>query len=153
MVTHFSAFEPPNYNPPINLQPSIPPPLPKTSPGDIWLQSLVTNIFSFHSIQYESNHHKQYLLIITSRDLRRTFQSLGSRKKILNPPSCTQNLCSLDLHQKQKDEILDPSCFPHTWIKPETQKAGEISASPKQDFLLQVRPPTRRLLEHSKLQK
>ena len=50
-------------------------------------------------------------------DLRRTFPSLGSRKKILNPRSCTQNFHSLDLHQNQNNKILDSPCVPHPWIK------------------------------------
>ena len=38
---------------------------------------------------------------------------IGPHKEILNPPSCTQNLRSLDLHQKQKHEILDSLCVVH----------------------------------------
>ena len=105
------------------------------------------NIVSCNPPQYESHHHKQHLLITTSKishclpqpqfiktkhfqsqislrpriphsphipnsksypfqklaeDLQRTFPSLRPEKKILNPPSYTQSLHSLDLHQKQK---------------------------------------------------
>ena len=41
-------------------------PLPETSPGDKWPQSLVTNFLNFIP-RYESNHHKQQLLITTSK--------------------------------------------------------------------------------------
>ena len=47
-----------------------------------------------------------------SADLRRTFPCLGLHSKILNPNSHAQNLCSLDLQQKQRDEILDSSSQP-----------------------------------------
>ena len=131
------------------------PPLPENSPGDTWPQSLVTNFLSFNPPQYESNHHKQHLLICKSkishwlpqiliRKSKKIFYlrsacdyefhttlhstckahlfnsarkikgkiSLGPRKKFLIPPSCTQNVYSLDLHQKQEDEILDSPCLP-----------------------------------------
>ena len=47
--------------------PPPPPPLPisKTSPGDTWPQSLVTNFLSRNPPQYKWNHHKQHLLITT----------------------------------------------------------------------------------------
>ena len=56
------------------------------------------------------------------KDKSRTFPFLGPCKKILNPPCSTPNLRSLDLHQKQKDEILDSRCLSHPWIKPGAQK-------------------------------
>ena len=46
---------------------------------------------------------------------------LGLCKKILNPPSCPQNLHSFDLHQKQEGEILDSPCTPYPWIETGTQ--------------------------------
>ena len=70
---HFSLFEPPNNN---HLKKYIqfhrpliiPPPQPlETSPGETWTQSFVTNFLSFNSRQYESNHHKQDLLLTTSK--------------------------------------------------------------------------------------
>ena len=47
---------------------SHPPPLPETSPGDTWNQSLLTNFLSFNPPQYKSNHHKQHSLITTSKN-------------------------------------------------------------------------------------
>ena len=51
-----------NFNSPPFL-----PPIPKTSPGDTWTQSLATHFSDFNPLQYESNHHKQDLLITTSK--------------------------------------------------------------------------------------
>ena len=42
-------------------------PPPKTSPRVTWTQSSITNFFSLNPPQYESNHHKQDLLITTSK--------------------------------------------------------------------------------------
>ena len=44
------------------------------------------------------------------KDLRRTFPSLGPHKKVLNPPSYTQNTYSFDFYHKQKYNILYSSC-------------------------------------------
>ena len=81
--------------------------------------------------------------------------SRGPRKKILNPPSCNQNLCSLDLHRKQKDVILDSPCVPHPCIK-QIRNQDEISAGPKQHILLQVtitHHPTIKALQTTKITK
>ena len=71
---HFPAFEPPDYNPvkkihrymqfqwPRTLLPS-----PETCPRVTWTQSSITNFLSLNPPQYESNHHKQDLLITTSK--------------------------------------------------------------------------------------
>ena len=44
-----------------------PQPFPPHPPGDTWTQSLITNFLSFNSPQYETNHHKQDLLITSSK--------------------------------------------------------------------------------------
>ena len=45
-----------------------------TSPGDTSAQLLVTNFLSFNPPQYKSNHHKQDLLITTSKIFRHLHQ-------------------------------------------------------------------------------
>ena len=40
--------------------------LPEISPGNTWIQSLVTNFLSLNPRQYQSNHHMQDFLITTS---------------------------------------------------------------------------------------
>ena len=44
-----------------------PPPLSETSPGDTGTQFSVIDFFKFNPTQYDSNHHKPNLLIITSK--------------------------------------------------------------------------------------
>ena len=81
----------------------------------------------------------------------RTFLSLGPHKKILNPPSCTQNLHSVDSYQKQKDDILDSPCVPILELNHNTK--DEILAGPKHDLLLQAtttHPLTIRALQNTK---
>ena len=73
MVTaYFSTFEPPNNN----AQKSIYATSTyfflrllhlETSPGDTWTKSSVTTFLSFNPRQYESNHYKQDLVVITSK--------------------------------------------------------------------------------------
>ena len=75
--------------------------------------------------------------------------SLGSRKKILNPPRLLVPLINIR-NEKIKSWL---TLRPHSWIEPGTQK---ISASPKQDFLLHVttsRPPTIKALRTTKITK
>ena len=68
---HFSAFEPPNKNPPnryMSFQwPTTFPPSLETSPGDTRTQSLINNFISFNPPQYQLNHHKQDLLITAAQ--------------------------------------------------------------------------------------
>ena len=55
---------------------TVPPTSPSrdTSPGDTSAQLLVTNFLIFNPPQYKSNHHKQDLLITTSKIFRHLHQ-------------------------------------------------------------------------------
>ena len=68
---HFSVLEPPNKNPPnryMSFQwPTTFPPSLETSPEDTRTQSLITNFISFNPPEYQSNHHKQDLLITAAQ--------------------------------------------------------------------------------------
>ena len=67
---HFSAFEPTSqqkFPQTGTCHFTILPPSSKTSPEDTRTQSLITNFLSINPPHYESNHHKQDLLITTSK--------------------------------------------------------------------------------------
>ena len=67
---HFSAFVPTSQqkSPQTGTcHSTILPPSSKTSPEDTRSQSFITNFLSINPPQYESNHHKQDLLITTSK--------------------------------------------------------------------------------------
>ena len=68
-----------HLNLPTTSSPNLGPLLPEPSQGYSWPQSSVTNFFSFITPQYESNHHKQDLLITTSM-VSHCFSQLQIRK-------------------------------------------------------------------------
>ena len=85
-------------------------PSSKTSPEDIWIQSLITNIFSINPPLYQSNHHKQdfSLLAPTSNSeninfhLRLTWKSTKNTRAFspLGGPMCP--------HKKKKKKQRTP---------------------------------------------
>ena len=67
---HFSAFEPPNRNPPkqVHVISTVHhPPSVSQNNSRRYIHLLITNFLGFNPPQYESNHHKQDLLITTSK--------------------------------------------------------------------------------------
>ena len=79
---------PPNRYMPFQ-QPTTLPPSPETNPGDTWIQSLISNFFSFNPPQYESNHHKQNLLITIKARFRivcSNFNLLSHKMSTLGQP-------------------------------------------------------------------
>ena len=77
--------------------------------------------YEFHTPRIPSHFQSTFFKLL-AEDIRRIFPSLGPRRKVLNPPSCSHTLRSLDLHQKPKDEFLDSPCVPHPWIKQEHKR-------------------------------
>ena len=69
-----------------------------------------------------------------SKDLRRTFPSLGPHKRILNPPSCNQNIHSIDAIKKMLSSTNPASPS----LNQNRNAKDEISAGPKQDLLPQT---------------
>ena len=70
---HFFAFVLPKYNPP-KKQFQRHPSLCRTNPRDTWAQLLEISFLCFNLPQHESNHHKQDLLISTSKISHYLFQ-------------------------------------------------------------------------------
>ena len=83
----------------LNFQrtPHLPPPL-ETSPNDTWIQSLVTNFLSFNPCQYESNRHKQDLLITKSKMSHYMLQIIKSQNLRLVRPAITHSTHSRSKH-------------------------------------------------------
>ena len=135
-------------------------PIPETSSGDTWIQSLLTNFLSFNPAQHESNHHKQHPLITTSKIahlssscdyefhqyqdpalnilrkiMRKSFHPWGLARK--SRTHFLQPNCALPwLTSETKDKILTHPACPILELYQEHE--DKISADPKQNSLPQA---------------
>ena len=114
-VTLYFAFQLPNRNPLKSRTPQ-PPPLSETNPRGTWPRLLATNFLGCIPSQYDSNHHKQHLLITKSK-ISHSYFSFS-----VYIPVCFHTLSRVTMDHYPKESI------PLSWCRSPIQVSIRLSA-------------------------